>query len=355
MKNVFDYRRLLLPPTTTLHRAIEVMTAAGTDIVLVAGKNDRLLGIIVDSDIRKAILKGKSLATKLSEVMNRQPVTLAHDTPPAEVERLFQASPRANVPLVDSSGRVRGLAQMSRYLTAKRELANWVVLLVGGQGRRLHPLTENQPKPMLPVGDKPILETIVEQFVASGFRNIIMAINHQAAQIRGHFGDGRRLGANIRYVQERQKLGTAGPLSLLARRFSEPLLVMNGDLLTRVDFRALLKFHEEEKSSATVCVREYDFQVPYGVIHMDDHRLRAIVEKPTHRFFVNAGIYVLAPKALAQIPKGRRYDMPELLQKLTRRQPGSVGCFPIREYWIDIGQLRDYERAQVEYGKFFPA
>jgi dTDP-glucose pyrophosphorylase len=353
MKATVDYRELMLPPGATVRRAVEVMTASGTDIVLVADHRRRLKGIVVDSDIRKGILRGLGLEAPLSKVMNSKPSTLSVTLSRDEIAHAFEESPRANIPLVDKAGRVAGLARMADYLAHRQDKPNWVVLMVGGFGRRLHPLTETQPKPLLPVGDKPIMETIVEQFTGAGFRNFVFAVNHHADQIRRHFGDGGRLGANIRYVHESKPLGTAGPLSLLPGVYKDPLIVMNGDLLTKIDFKSLLEFHTQEKSLATVCVREYDFQVPYGVIQMDGHKLLRIVEKPTHRFYVNAGIYVLDPKVLKTIPRGKPYQMPDLLEKVRRRKAGSVGCFPIREYWIDIGQMKDYERAQAEFSKFF--
>jgi len=333
---------------------MEAMTgpvAAG--IILVCGKDDRLLGVVVDSDLRKAMLRGLGLEAPLSEVMNPRPFTLPAGLEAQTIVQAFQEKPRASIPLVDPQGRVRGLAEMAHYLAQRREKANRVVLLVGGTGTRLHPLTQERPKPLLRVGNKPLLETIIEQFLAAGFHNFLLAVNHHAEQIRKHFGDGSAFHADIGYLQEDKPLGTAGPLSLLPQTFQEPLIVMNGDLLTKIDFQGLLDFHNEEKNLATVCVREYDFQVPYGVVRMEDHRLREIVEKPTHRFFVNAGIYVLDPRVLPWVPQNRRYDMPDLLEKIRRRRKASVGCFPIREYWIDIGRMDDYERAQAEYAKFF--
>lgn len=354
IKNEFDCKELILPRTATVHRAIEVMTGPeGRGIVLVAGPSRKLEGVVVDSDIRKAILKGIGLECPLSKVLNPRPVTLPYKLPSEDIVRFFRKNPRASIPLVDAKGIVRGLAQMSEYLAQPEDHPNWVVLMVGGEGRRLLPLTKSRPKPLLPVGDKPILETIIEQFSAAGFKNFILAVNHQAEQILEHFGNGRKMGANIRYIQERKAMGTAGSLSLLGRKFSEPLIVMNGDLLTKIDFKALLRFHEEEGVLATVCVREYDFQVPYGVIQMENDRLTEIVEKPTQRFFVNAGIYVLDPKVLSLVPRKETYDMPRLLEKVNRRKKGAVGCFPIREYWIDVGQIPDYQKAQREYGKNF--
>ncbi len=349
-----DYRKLVLPPTATLRMAIEAMTSVSGGMVLVAKADHKLLGVIVDSDLRKGILRGLELGAPIAKVMNRKPFTLSFGLDREEIVRAFRREPRSCVPLVDRAGRVRDLAVMSEYLAEPETRANAVVLMVGGQGRRLLPLTQDRPKPLLQVGDRPILETIVDQFAASGFKRFFLAVNHQADQIREHFGDGKRLGVEIRYLQERKPLGTAGALSLLPRKeLKEPIVLMNGDLLTKIDFKALLDFHRGEKNLATVCVREHDYQVPFGVVSMKDHRLEKIVEKPTERYFVNAGIYVLEPKILGMVAKGRPTDVPELLTRIQRRAPRGVGCFPIREYWIDIGRLDEYRKAQSEYDRHF--
>ena len=349
-----DFRRLRLAPTATVKRAIEVMSGPhGAGIVLVTASDGRLLGVVVDSDIRKAILRNVGFDAPLSKVMNPDPVTLAASLTREEIAHFFRKNPRASIPLVDEKRRVKGLAQLSQYVVAAGDRPNRVVLLVGGEGRRLMPLTADTPKPLLKIGDKPILETIVEQFAVAGLRTFSFAVNHRADMIRRHFGYGSKFGVTIDYVEERERLGTAGPLSLLPNNLAHPVLVMNGDLLTKVDFGALLRFHEEENCAATVCVRKYDFQVPFGVVSMTGHRLKEIVEKPTHRFFVNAGIYVIEPKVLAQLKRAQHCDMPDFLERIRRAKPGSVGCFPIREYWIDIGRVDEYKRAQDDYSKFF--
>lgn len=349
-----DFRRAFLPPTASVRKAIEVMTSAnGAGIVLVVGKDERLHGVVVDSDIRRSILKGHNLRAPLSRVMNTKPFTLPFGCGRETIVRSLREEARANIPLLDEAGRVRGLARLLDYLIDPRRRDNWVVLLVGGMGRRLGPLTKDRPKPLLPVGAKPILETIVEQFAAAGFKRFAFAVNHQADQILEHFGNGRRMSVDIRYLNEKKRLGTAGPLSLLPKTIKDPLIVMNGDLLTKVDFGALLDFHREEGGLATLCVREYDFQVPFGVVQMSGHRLERIVEKPVHRFFVNAGIYVLDPLVLKWLKPNTRCDMPEFLERIRSRRQGSIGCFPIREYWIDIGRVDEYKRAQDEYAKFF--
>jgi len=227
---------------------------------------------------------------------------------------------------------------------------NWVVLMAGGLGARLRPLTDEVPKPMIPIGQKPILETILENFIEYGFKNFFISVHYKDHVIRNYFKDGSRWDVNIQYLSEDERLGTAGALSLLPGKPSEPVFVMNGDLLTKINFSQLLNFHQEHKLVATMCVREYDFQVPYGVLTLEGHYIKGIEEKPTQNFFVNAGIYVLEPQALQAIPQGRFYDMPQLFKDLMS-EGSATAAFPIREYWIDIGRMRDLIRANGDFGE----
>ncbi|WP_438810775.1 nucleotidyltransferase family protein [Pseudomonas laurentiana] len=220
--------------------------------------------------------------------------------------------------------------------------------MAGGLGERLRPLTENCPKPMLMIAGKPILECILESFIEQGFRNFFLSVNYLASVVRDHFGDGSKWGVNICYLQEHKRLGTAGALSLLPERPQDPILVMNGDLLTHARFDNLVQFHDEHDSLATMTVREYDFQVPYGVVRMDGAAIESIDEKPVHRFFVNAGIYAISPAALDLIPPETFYDMPTLFEDLIKARK-STAAFPLREYWLDIGQIEEFERAQHEW------
>jgi len=224
--------------------------------------------------------------------------------------------------------------------------------MVGGLGTRLRPLTENTPKPMLPVGGKPILQTIVEKFVKYGFINIVMCVGYKSNIIQDFFGDGSKLGANISYVFEEKRMGTAGALSLLPEQPDKPFFVMNGDLLTNVNFEHLLDFHLENNSLATMCVREYDFQVPYGVVNVENGKILSIEEKPVQKFFVSAGIYMLSPDCISHIPKNEFFDMPTLFEKLISMDKNTVS-FPLREYWLDIGRMEEYEKANQEYHKVF--
>jgi NDP-sugar pyrophosphorylase family protein len=224
--------------------------------------------------------------------------------------------------------------------------------MAGGMGQRLRPLTEDCPKPLLSVGGRPLLETILLQFREHGFQRFFISVNYRADMVEGHFGDGDALGVTVNYLREDAPLGTAGALGALPDAPREPVFVMNGDVLTRVDFSGMLSFHREHKAAATMAVRGFEMQVPYGVVNVEDQRITAIEEKPVHRFFVNAGIYVLEPDVVAAIPKGEHLDMPALFTRL-HAQGRTTAAFPVHEYWMDIGRKQDFDQANTDYGIHF--
>jgi len=252
-----------------------------------------------------------------------------------------------HLPVLDATGIVIGL-EIMQNLVFDAPRTNPVLLMAGGFGRRLHPLTQNLPKPLLPVGKKPILETILVQLVEAGFSKFFIAVHYKADRVREHFGDGSQWDVVIEYLEEEKPLGTAGALGLLDPSIiSVPLLMMNGDLLTRLNFGQLLDYHAAHGGSATMCVREYDVQIPYGVVQGEGMQVEDITEKPVQKFFVNAGIYVLEPKLVAQCKGDQAEDMPDLL-RATIKRGGKVNMFPIHEYWLDIGRMEEYELAQIE-------
>lgn len=345
-----DWKRLLIGPDDSLRQAIERIDAGGMQIALVVDAEHRLLGTISDGDVRRGILRGVALDSPASGVMNRTPTVAS----PGEDRDLLLAMMNARhlhrIPVVDRAGVLVGLETLDELVQpAPRD--NLVVLMAGGLGARLRPLTEDIPKPMLMIGNRPILETILLNFIENGFRRFCFCVNYKADVVMNHFGDGARWGVEIRYVREREAMGTAGALSLLPETPDKPLIVMNGDLLTKTNFASLMDFHASHRAAATMCIREYDYQVPYGVVKLEDHRLISVEEKPVHRFFVNAGIYVLGPEAVAEIPP-HAFDMPSLFDKLVEKGR-EISVFPVREYWLDIGHLADLEKAHGDFERIF--
>lgn len=343
-----DWKKATVGSGTSIRDTLRIIDESFLQIALVVDDDGRLLGTVTDGDVRRGLLRGLGLDSPVRDVANTKPVVASRGNDAAALQRLMKERSVRQVPLVDAAGRLVGLELLDELAAAPRR-DNLVVLMAGGLGARLRPLTETCPKPLLHVGGKPILEIILEGFLAHGFRRFAISVNYMAQMIEAHFGDGSAWGADISYLRESIRLGTAGALSLLPARPEAPVLVMNGDLLTKVNFAALLDFHNENRAQATICVREYDLKVPFGVVEVEDNRLAALHEKPVQKFFVNAGIYVLEPGVVARIPRDAPYDMTTLFERLVEEGERPT-VFPIREYWLDIGQMGDYERAVGEYG-----
>jgi len=343
--NVDDIK---LTRDSTIEEAFKVINNGAVQIAIVVDASDRLIGTVTDGDLRRAILSGKKLTDQIQGVFNITPVVANINNTKEEVVNICSSKQIHQIPIVDSGGKVIGIELIDDLIKATPH-NNKVILMVGGLGTRLRPLTEHTPKPMLPVGGKPILQTIVERFVSYGFVNIVMCIGYKSSIIQDFFGDGKKFGANIEYVLEEDRMGTAGALSLLSKnqKPKASFFVMNGDLLTNVNFEHLMDFHLRSQGKATMCVREYDFQVPYGVVETNEDSVVAITEKPVHKFFVNAGVYVLEPECIDLIPQSEFYDMPSLFDEMIRLQQ-KVASFPIREYWLDIGRIEEYDRANSD-------
>lgn len=343
---------ILITPSIAILDAIKLLDKSGEQILMVVDEKRRLLGTVTDGDIRRGILRSLSLDEPVELIMKTMPRTALEGSSKETLLEIMAAGPVHQIPLVNDNGQVVGLTTIEDLVTLKPRRDNWVVLMAGGLGSRLMPLTEETPKPMLDVGGKPVLETILENFIKHEFRHFYISVNYKADMVMEYFGDGRRWDVEIRYLHEDSPLGTAGPLGLIDVTGKEPILVMNGDLVTHVNFRDLFNYHRQQNSIATMCVRECDFQVPYGVVDIEDNRIKNIDEKPVHKFFVNAGIYVLDPSLIGLIPKGRSFDMTDLFESVIKAGHGVAG-FPIHEYWLDIGRVDDLDRAKSDVKKGF--
>lgn len=331
--------------TVPTRDAIALMDAHGLGVVLVVEADRRLLDTITDGDVRRAVLAGVDLQQPAEQFLATKPPRLRSGpvTAPASADRasllqLLQQHRVSHLPIVDDEHRVVGLVTHAEFLPdATLELR--AVVMAGGFGTRLHPLTSQTPKPMLAMGDRPLMAITIEQLKNAGIRQVQIATHHLADQISRYFGDGSSFGVELSYVNEERPLGTAGGLGTISA--SETILVVNGDILTQVNYRAMLAFHREHDAVLTVGVRQYDVDVPYGVIECDGPNVRRLAEKPKLNFFVNAGIYLLEPDARRYIPSGQRFDMTDLITQLVEDQR-TVISFPIREYWLDIGRPDDY-------------
>jgi dTDP-glucose pyrophosphorylase/CBS domain-containing protein len=348
---------LCITPSCTVREAIYCIDRNGKQIALVVDQEGRLIDTITDGDIRRAILAGHDLNESVQALRKRrndspypEPVTAMLGTEPAVLLSLMQEKKVRQLPLLDHEGRVISVVTL-RELLQNDSLPLQAVVMAGGYGMRLRPLTEDMPKTMLKVGDRPLLESIISQLRHSGIKRVHLSTNYKKDIIADHFKDGKDFGVEIHYVQEEQPLGTAGSLGLLGLS-KEPILVINGDILTQLDFRAMLEFHIDHDADMTIAVSLYEYRIPYGVINSKGIEITAVSEKPVIRHFINAGIYLLKPEACRYVPNGHSCDMPELIAKLISKG-GHVISFPIREYWRDIGSIADYEKAQNEYHKIF--
>jgi dTDP-glucose pyrophosphorylase/CBS domain-containing protein len=343
---------LLISATASIRSAIECLDRNAKGIVLVTTEDRRLLGTVTDGDIRRAILSGTSLDLPVQTLLDRRgstlyphPTTAPVGTPTSELIRLMNRNSIRHVPLLDEQGRLVDLVLLND-LVEERDLPVTAVVMAGGFGNRLRPLTEDLPKPMLPVGGRPLIERIFEQLLDVGVREINVMTHYKPERIIEHFGDGHAFGVKLSYVTEDRPLGTGGALALLPTP-RQTLLVINGDILTQVDFRAMLSFHQEHGSEMTVAVRRYEIEVPYGVVECEGAWIRALKEKPQLGFLVNAGIYLLEPSVFDLIPNGKRFNMTDLIGWLLDKRRAVIS-FPIREYWLDIGQPADYVQAQTD-------
>ena len=331
----------------SLRECIKTLDQAACQIVFVVDSNRVLSGTITDGDIRRALLRGEDLDSPVEKIMFRNYRALPANATEDEAFALMRRESLHQIPALDEKGRVVRLFLLEELIKPKKR-SNPVVIMAGGEGKRLRPFTKDCPKPMLRVGGKPLLEIILEQCIDAGFQHFYLSVNYLKKQIQDHFGDGARWHVRIDYLEETQPLGTGGALSLLPQKPTEPLLVVNGDVLTRIDYGRLLQFHDEHQAAATLCVREHTTQIPYGVVRMDDLHVLTLEEKPVLSHYVNAGIYLLDPALLDLVPQDRFFDMPKLLEKTMQHQH-RVSAFPIHEYWLDVGHPETLERAHGEW------
>jgi len=340
--------RCLIPEDAIILDALKVINEGSKRIAIIVNQRNQLLGVITDGDVRRGLLQGISLNSSVQDIMVKKPTSAAVGTDPLDLIELMQKKAVQQIPLVDKENIVHSVHTLIELTHREVEHDNAVILMVGGLGTRLGELTARCPKPMLNVGGKPILEAIVDNFRHHGFKNFFFAVNYKSEMIEDHFGDGTKWGIHISYLREKERLGTAGSLSLFKPINDLPIVVMNGDLLTQVNFTSLIKHHNDKKLDACSCIRNYDFQIPFGVVEIDGFKITKIEEKPLKSFLVSAGIYVLSPEALAFVPSGSYFDMPSLLEKMLQENK-SVGAFPIHEYWLDIGRKDDFEQAAQDY------
>lgn len=335
----------MIRPRATIREAIAKLDWAGAGALLLCAADRTLCGLLTDGDIRRAILRGVPMEASCDEIASLKPVTITDSISATEALQLMADHDIDHLPVVDAAGRViRFLLRRNLVQDSRPNLS--AVIMAGGYGKRLQPLTSRVPKPMLPVGDKPLLELTIQQLRRSGIREISLTTHYLPESIIQHFGDGSAFGVRLNYLQEDYPLGTAGGLKLM-KRTGSPFLVINGDILTGVPFQEMFNFHRRHHAFLTVGVRKHDVQVPFGVMDLSDVKVNDVREKPSLSFFINTGIYIAEPSVCEFIESGRRSDMTDLIQVLVQSGK-TVVSFPIVEYWLDVGRHEDYAQAQED-------
>ncbi len=344
---------LWIGPDARLREAMQCIDRNRRGAVLVVDPEGRLLDLLTDGDLRRAVLAGTDLELPVRELFRRReggryraPVVARAGSRPASQRRLLKRHGIRHLPLLDAEERVVDMVTLDE-LVPETDPVLEAVVMAGGRGQRLRPLTDGTPKPMLPVGGRPLLEHTLTRLRDAGVQTVHITTHYAAEKITRHFGDGRGIGLELRYLNEARPLGTAGSLRALARA-TQPFLVINGDILTNVDFRAMLVYHREQTAELTLATRRHEVDIPYGVVECRGSRVESLREKPRFCFFVNAGIYLVDPSALDVVPEDQAYQMTELIDALLARER-RVASFPILEYWLDIGRPPDYHQAQRDY------
>lgn len=340
-----EIRRICVRPGLPIRSAVQVLNDGHQRIVLVVDDEERLLGVVADSDIRRAIIGGVSFDLPVSRIMTTSPVVAPDTLSDREIVTLMKTTTCYEIPVVDGSRKVLGLKKIDSLVAQERSTE--VVIMAGGAGTRLNPITESVPKPLIPVGGTPILFILLDHLLAAGLDGITIALNYKADQMREAIAAVPRYAACVRFVEEQERLGTAGALSLLEKPPVEPFFVVNADLLTTVDFTAMLSFHQAAGNQITVAVRDKELEIPFGVVELQGTRVLKIREKPVQSFFVNAGLYVLEPSVVPLVPRNGYCDMPDLINAAIAGGM-QVGIFPIHEYWLDIGRHSELRQANED-------
>lgn len=351
---MIDVKNIVLNGDDTILTALELLDLYALRIVLIVDENNHLLGSVTDGDIRRGLLKGQDLHASVETIMHATPYSIEEGAlTNRQIFEIMREKRYLALPVVRNSQLVN-IITLDDLIRKKRK-ENPVFLMAGGFGTRLRPLTDKCPKPMLPVGGKPLLETTILSLKEQGFYKFYISTHYLPEIIQNHFGNGEKFDVQIKYVHESEPLGTGGALSLLPKsEINLPFLVINGDVLTNMNFSKLIDFHTSQNAIATMCIREFQYQIPYGVVNSENNMIQDMSEKPSYFFDINTGIYVISPEILAKVT-AQFVGMPAIIENQIKKNK-KVASYPLHEYWLDIGQMEDYNRAQrdiinLDFGK----
>ena len=338
------WKKIILPEASSILDAAKNLEENGVQIVLVVDKKKCLVGTVSDGDIRRGLLAGLDLNSSVLKVVNKKPRVVPEAVTSDLALEIMKSNNLRQIPIVDKSNKIKGI-HLWDEIAVKESRSNIMVIMAGGKGVRMRPYTESCPKPMLEVANKPILQHIIEKAKNEGFNKFIISVNYLGQMIKDFFGSGEKFGIDIEYLDEDSPLGTAGSLSLLKIKTKEPFLVVNGDVVTGVRFKKILKFHDTQNAHATMAVSLHEWQHPFGVVHMNGMNITKIEEMPVSRDYINAGVYVLSPEVLKLLKKNKFCDMPELFERLKANNFSTI-AYPVHEQWLDVGKPDDYYLAE---------
>ena len=334
----------------TIKDAVETLEKGELKIVLVIDQDNVLKGTIYDGDIRRALLTGLNLNCRVDKVMTSNYIRVSKQVSFKEVRGIMKKNSIFHVPVTDKEDKLLGLHVLDNYGFEEdlKIYPNSVLLMAGGRGERLMPLTENCPKPLIRINGKPLLEIILEKFIKAGLRNFYISVHYLSDQIINYFGNGEKWDISISYLHEEKPMGTAGALSLLPKTINNPILIMNGDILTKINIPQFLEFHDNNRADITVAGSEHYYTSPYGVVEVEGINFKSIIEKPTFKNFINAGIYIINPSIVKDLNDNEYLDMPDLLNKRLGGNYKKI-VYPIHEYWLDIGRMESLNKAILEW------
>lgn len=340
---------ILIHSNCTIREVLEKLNIGGKGIVLVVDEKHRLIGTITDGDVRRAILSGASIEDKINGIVHRNPVYVKEDIANEEIKDIFIRSAVKQIPVVNKEGVVINLISINDILLPEGK-ENPVIIMAGGLGTRLKDLTKEIPKPMLKVGQDPILHHIINNFKRYGYNKIIITVNYKANIIENYFQDGYAYGVKISYIREKERLGTAGGIKLAQDYLAKPFFVINGDVFTNLNVDNMMQYHLKNKFDLTIAVRQYTYKIPYGVIEANEKMVINIKEKPEEEYLINGGIYCLNPEVIELIPDEQYYEITDLINDCIEKGL-KVGYYEIEEYWMDIGRLEDYYKVNDDVGE----
>lgn len=339
-----NIEKILAYPYYSIKESLKLLDEGAKGIILVVDKERKLIGTITDGDIRRAILKGIELEEKIGEIMHKNPIKVKQETSREEIKDILIKNAIKELPIVDENYKVIDMITINDILLPEGK-ENPVIIMAGGLGTRLKDLTKEIPKPMLRIGNDPILQHIINNFKQYGYNKIFISVNYKAEIIENYFQDGYAYGVKIEYIKEHKRLGTAGGIKLVEDFIDKPFFVINGDIFTNLNLENMMVFHKNNHFDITVGTRKHSFQIPYGVVKAEENSIIDVEEKPTIECLINAGIYCLNPKVIRLIPKDKYFEITDLIE-ICIKKGLKVGSYEVKDYWMDIGRIEDYDKVK---------